>query len=246
MLDDVRSVYEQMKRGNDQVPLQSMATASASKGHADVFRYCLQEGAVIDPDVDHASGMSDNLDMLKVLFEADWRKAKSDQNARDKLLVSSLNNGRQQVAFLLDQGARIQPEAFVRASFNPPSGADVSTVALLLSRGGQPKDSGALQLAAGRGRLDVVEVLLNAGADIDEIPANAPGDVMEGWPQTALHEAIGGKRVDVVRLLLSRGARLDVRDNWGKTALDRARARGQPEILELCEEKSRTEGTDST
>ena len=46
-----------------------------------------------------------------------------------------------------------------------------------MSRGGQPKDSGALQLAAGFGRLDIVKVLSDAGADIDEIPANAIGDM---------------------------------------------------------------------
>ena len=238
MLDDVKSLYQQLKRDSHEVPLQPMAATASLQGHAEVFRYCLQEGAVIDADVDNACSIGCNPSMLKLLFEANWRNVKNDQKALDKLLLSTINNGQEQVAFLLDQGARIKHETFSRASFNPPSGADVATVALLLSRGGQPKDSGALQIAAGRGRLDIVQVLLQAGADIDEIPANAPGDVMDGWPQTALHQAVAAGRGDVVRHLLKSGARVDVGDDRGETALQAATRRGQREMLDLFTEKA--------
>lgn len=239
MLEDVKSLYQRLKKDSHQVPLQPMAAAASLQGKADVFKYCLQEGAVIDAEVDKASAIGSNVDMLKVLIEAKWRNVKSDQNALDKLLISSIGKGQQQVAFLLDQGARIKPRTFSRASFNPPSGADAATVALLLSRGGEPKDSGALQLAAGRGRLDVVEVLLKAGADIDEIPTNAPGDVMDGWPQTALHQAVAGGWVELVRHLLKSGARIDVRDDQGETALEAATRRGQRGMVDLFTEKAK-------
>ena len=55
--------------------------------------------------------------------------------------------------------------------------------------------------AAGSGRIDVVRLLLELGADPDELAGRG-----------ALHEAAWSGRRDVAKLLLDRGARLDIRD----------------------------------
>lgn len=231
--ENVESLSQRMKANDEKLPLQPMTVAAAVHENANVFRYCLKQGAVFDLEVDKASARASSPQMLKLLYDANWRNIKTDHDALDKVLTSSVGKGQSCVAFLLDQGARVQPTTLSTAAFNPPSGADVPTMALLLSRGGQQKNSGALQLAAGRGRLDMVKLLLDAGADIDEIATNAPGDRMDGWPATALHEAIAGSRVEVVRYLLAHGARPDVHNRNGQTAVDLARSHGKSQILEL-------------
>ena len=232
-LESVATNYEKILGQDLDIPLQSMATAALIANKPKIFVYCLEKGVAFDQDIDRAAARVNNPEMLKYLYEADWRKIKSDHSSLAKLLTSSVGKSQHCVAFLLNQGAHILPETLSTAAFKPPSGADAATMALLLSRGGQQKDSGALQLAAGRDRLDIVKLLLAASANIDEIPANAPGDRMDGWPQTALHEAIAGSRTDVVRLLLDQGARWDLPDSKGRTALDLAESRGQGEIVEL-------------
>lgn len=65
----------------------------------------------------------------------------------------------------------------------------------------------ALALAAQHGRVDVVELLLDAGLDPNRF--NPKGFHAHSTP---LHQAAWGGHVNVVRLLVERGARTDVRD----------------------------------
>lgn len=59
----------------------------------------------------------------------------------------------------------------------------------------------ALQAAASEGHADIVEALLNSGADVDALTRR------ENFPQeTALQRATENGRLDIVRLLLDRGA----------------------------------------
>lgn len=55
------------------------------------------------------------------------------------------------------------------------------------------KHSGVLQRAAGRGGTDVVKILLDAGADINEGPFGSEG--REGGPSHAIFEAVKGQHV---------------------------------------------------
>ena len=66
------------------------------------------------------------------------------------------------------------------------------------------KDSGALQFYAAKGRTDLVELLINAGIDVNEQPTIR--DIREPKPFNALYEATYGQRAGTVQLLLDRGA----------------------------------------
>ena len=68
-----------------------------------------------------------------------------------------------------------------------------------------------LDVAACRGDVDEILALLEGGAYID-----APGE--HGF--TALHEAVMQGHAAAVKLLLDFGARRDLKNDWGKTAMD--------------------------
>ncbi len=95
-----------------------------------------------------------------------------------------------------------------------------------------------LQQAAEAGALDVVQILLEAGANPNAV---------NGGRYTALDYAVDrppswaalpqNRRADVVRALLAKGARLDRAGADGVTPLARARAAGDPEILAALERR---------
>jgi ankyrin repeat protein len=97
-------------------------------------------------------------------------------------------------------------------------GGAPSTARLLLQRGADA-DGGALHAAASEGRLELVLLLLEAGADVDR------RDPHTG--RTPLHAAVAagsaGQAPAVVRRLLSDGADVDATTADGASALDISR-----------------------
>lgn len=107
--------------------------------------------------------------------------------------------------------------------------------AALLQAGADPDavDKGAytpLLLAASNNHAETVGILLDAGADADH-RENTEG-------MTALIWAAKRGHTEAVRRLLAAGARTDLTDNSGKTALDRAREKGDALIVALLQDTS--------
>ena len=78
-------------------------------------------------------------------------------------------------------------------------------------------DAPAIVQAAGQGNLGLIEILLDAGADINAKSAWQPG------PYSALHHSVGGSmqvRMNVANYLVSRGAEIDVHSAAGLGRLD--------------------------
>ena len=93
-------------------------------------------------------------------------------------------------------------------------GGAAATAELLLARGADA-DTGALHFAAGAGRLPLVRLLLDAGADVNR------RDPATG--RTPLHAAVAADGADVpeiVRVLLAAGADVSATTNDGASALD--------------------------
>ena len=113
--------------------------------------------------------------------------------------------------------------------------ASIPTIKLLLNHNAILSSRQALTIAAYNGRQDVVEFLLDNGADIDEIPDNK--DIYDHARKqgigTALHAAIERDKEDIIRFLLERGARIDLMDSNGLTATELAQKREPNTVVAL-------------
>ena len=92
-------------------------------------------------------------------------------------------------------------------------------------------DGTALIAAAHLGHVEIVRVLIQAGAPLDHVNNL-------GW--TALIESIvlgdGGRRhTETLRALIEAGASVNLADREGQTPLALARRRGYPEMIRLLE-----------
>ena len=86
--------------------------------------------------------------------------------------------------------------------------------------------STSLIRAATKGHLDMVNLLLERGADPNAVDANS-------W--TALFWAVHRGHVAVVKPLIARGASINIRDPGGRSPLQVAQMEGQTEIHQLLE-----------
>jgi ankyrin repeat protein len=98
----------------------------------------------------------------------------------------------------------------------------------LLAAGAQPElaDTGgytALMLAASNNHHETVRLLLDHGAALDRVEVT--GGV------NALIWAAKRGHIETVRILLAAGARTDLRDRQGRSALDWAESRGEPDLV---------------
>ena len=133
------------------------------------------------------------------------------------------------------------------------SGADAN--------GRSPDGLTPLMIASGRGRTQMVELLLTAGADVLAVEPRMGATALHKAAQsgnadvvgllldhgsfidqqspvlgnTALMDAVLHKHEEAVRLLLDRGARTTIRSHWKQTALDLARQDGLDTIARLIE-----------
>ncbi|KAH9298698.1 hypothetical protein KI387_030380, partial [Taxus chinensis] len=104
--------------------------------------------------------------------------------------------------------------------------------------GGDEEGWTPLHSAVSSGRDDVVEALLQAGADVS---------IANNGGRTALHYAASKGRLKIAQVLISHGAKINQKDKFGCTPLHRAASAGHPELCEmLIEEGADVDATDKT
>lgn len=86
----------------------------------------------------------------------------------------------------------------------------------------QGRRSSLLHSAAGHGKVEIVTLLLDAGANV-----NAPDD----YGLIPLHNAATYGHYMCVQALLAGGSRVDALDDWGRTALHQAARHGKTDCL---------------
>ncbi len=173
-----------------------------------------------------------NLNTLNLLINAG---ANIDQQGKDgwsPLMLASLNNHAAVVSRLVEAGANSDLHdnngwtALMQAVYQ---GHD-KVVGILAPTSHEGLDR-ALLVAALMGHNRVIEILLEAGADINASTEDG---------ETALMLAAQKERPDTVRLLLDKGALKSVRNNIGETAEVIARSKGYNEISALIAEATIT------
>ncbi len=107
---------------------------------------------------------------------------------------------------------------------------DAATVERLLREGTSPNPprlpgNAAIATAAAWGHLSIVNMLLEAGADVNGVDKEDKS--------TALHNAAGCHELEILRLLLRHGANLEARDSQGLTPLHYATLANTMEPLRL-------------
>lgn len=128
---------------------------------------------------------------------------------------------------LLSSAPSTSRPAVSRDLFDACRNGDINKVRRLIStqnvnaRDTQGRKSTPLHFAAGFGRKDVVEYLLQCGANVH---AKDDGGLIP------LHNACSFGHAEVVQLLLKHGADPNVRDNWNYTPLHEAAAKGKMDV----------------
>ncbi|NEK57363.1 ankyrin repeat domain-containing protein [Geodermatophilus sabuli] len=124
-----------------------------------------------------------------------------------------------QLTAALDGGAPLaDPVTGVDLLTWAAAGGAAGTARTLLDRGADP-DGGALHAAAGRARLEVVRLLLAAGADVNRRDPDTGRHPLHA----AVAAGAGGDAPEVVRVLLDAGADVDATTSDGASALDISR-----------------------
>ena len=95
----------------------------------------------------------------------------------------------------------------------------------LIAWGGKIKDSSALTIASHKGRADLVKLLLQNGADVNERGVASIDEDPEDLEGTALHLIEKGRK-DILQILLDHGADVNQKDCMGKTVMSRMEANG--------------------
>ena len=154
-----------------------------------------------------------------------WRSSKSDP-----LCIAACNGHMACVKALLAAGAPIiTGKKYGFSALNSAAqNGHVEILEYLLQKGVSVNAEGSsfggtpLWAAAGHGRLACMQLLLDAGADIDRSDVDG---------QTALYRAAQKGQLDAVSLLLANGAHVDFRDHQGETALLAACKQGYEDIV---------------
>ncbi|XP_061091867.1 ankyrin repeat domain-containing protein 50 [Conger conger] len=218
-------------------------------GHGEAVRLLLDAGAEVDgSDADgrtalRAAAWAGHQEMVLALLEHGGQPDKADREGRTPLIAAAYMGHREAVEALLVHGARVDAHdsdgrtALCVAAMCVPAAAGGrghgDVVSALLERGADPshRDSDGmtpLLLAAYEGQAQVLELLLEAGADVDEsagLRGNASAAV------TPLLAAASMGHGAVVSTALFWGATADAIDGEGRTALSLAAARGSVEVV---------------
>eukprot|EP01119_Soliformovum_irregulare_P015441 TRINITY_DN4347_c0_g1_i2.p1 TRINITY_DN4347_c0_g1~~TRINITY_DN4347_c0_g1_i2.p1 ORF type:complete len:776 (+),score=247.52 TRINITY_DN4347_c0_g1_i2:101-2428(+) len=153
-------------------------------------------------------------------------------NGWTPFLVAASKNSLDLMTYLLDQGANIDDEATAGHSALMIAACNGQTdmAKMLLNRGANVhlktsgKREGALYYASRNGYLEIVDQLLQHGADIREAVANGA---------TALHSTIIGRNLDIAELLISRGADVNREQLDGTTPLHIASVTANQAMVDL-------------
>jgi hypothetical protein len=187
----------------------------------------------------HAAAASGNVAEIERLLAAGADREARDGNGRTPLHVAVYRKQRDAARLLLAKGANAN--ALDRQRYDVVTIAavadDVPTLRLVLEGGASaknvtsPYDGTALIAAAHLGHVEVVQVLIKAGAPLDHV---------NNLTWTALMESIvlgdGGKRhTETLRALVQAGANVNIPDRAGITPLAHARGRGYKEMVAILE-----------
>lgn len=227
--------------------------SAAWGGHSEAVRLLLHAGADVDGcDSEgrtalRAAAWGGHEEIVLTLLDYGAQVDKADSKGRTPLIAAAYMGHHEAVEMLLEHDAEVDladgdgRTALSVAALCVPTAAGVKgygeVVGLLLDRGADAahRDNDGmtpLLLAAYEGHEDITELLLEAGADVDET-AGPDGSVSAAAAVTPLLAAAAMGHMKTVSQLLVWGAAVDAIDCEGRTALCLAAARGSVEVVRV-------------
>ncbi|KAB8068841.1 ankyrin repeat-containing domain protein [Aspergillus leporis] len=206
--------------------LQQQAEDAAESGNASELRDCLARGATLDIGIYLlALGNGDVATFQTILDfggDANW-----DMHYSGTPLILALKHNHQALFHYL-LSMNVDPNKGSLGHWLPPLSVavrltkDIQWIQHLLEIGAKIEGTGALHIAAFQGDLARMRLLLDHGADVNEIPFLEICAILNYYSKgTPVHWAIAGGHLDAVQLLLQRGADLTIRDEDGITVQER-------------------------
>ena len=252
-IEGVKTLHGEMKTQGEPVPIQTMAQVAAVQGDANMLQHLLDEGAVFDRTLWHATSLPTELNapLVKLLIRQGWLK-------RCYGLSVQIHRGPEVLKVALDHGAIVSPGDLRQAAI----AGDVEALEILFSKfdnrrkierieyetrdadaGSRPdlftepdsrvrimNEGGLLQVAAARSQLDMIRHLLAEGADPNFTPFTDfhwdHRECMNGPPlDKALFFLSHGHdpNVEVVKALIDAGANPRITNQEGIDCFEKNR-----------------------
>ena len=207
-------------------PIEREAELAAKAGDATRLREILSKGTAFDTFVYLNAIESGDIETFQVILDYGGDINYGLGYTGSPLINSLRHNHTALLEFLFARG--VDPNINRWGHMLGPLGvscagkADIKWTKRLLQAGAKVQGSGALHIAAYRGQLERIKLLLQYGAGVNEIPEKEIlaelGYRKKGTP---VHWAIAGASADAVQLLLEQGPDLDIVDADGISVRDR-------------------------
>ncbi|KAF4621996.1 hypothetical protein D9613_009561 [Agrocybe pediades] len=154
-------------------PLQAGLIMAAENGKGDVVEFLLNDNFRVSPDVILAASRSQSTQVFQAMIDSGWDVNQSSGHTGDALSHAATADRYELTKFLLSHGA--DPNKNERAGMwtvldLAVMHASPGTAQLLIDHGAAIQNTNALIIAAQDGRIDMLELLLNNGAKVDEVP----------------------------------------------------------------------------
>ncbi|MBZ8179093.1 ankyrin repeat domain-containing protein [Oscillatoria salina] len=213
--------------------------------HNEIANLLLARGAVFDP---HSATFFGKIEVIQDYLEQGGNVNLLGYRDVTLLQMAAWNNQLEIAQLLIDSGAEVNdqdkygrtPLHFAASNsdadklveFLIERGAELNVVArgnLIFDGDGKTRHGTPLHIAVGYNCLNIAEILINQGADVNARCNDLGGD-------TPLHDAVSGRiaRFDVVELLIANGADVNAYEKFqGKTPLHEVAYWGHIDIAEL-------------
>jgi len=208
-------------------------------GHVQVVELLTRRGAAVD-SVDYYFGqtpliraaIAGRADIVRILLSHGCRIDTRDVTGKAALHWALENKNEELARLLIAHGAEVDTKN--KLMFQTPLEIAVNrglteVVELLLDKGAEINALPVLEHAAFIGDTRLVRLLIAHGAEVNT-KSKLNGD-------TPLHIAARAGHAEVVELLLNNGAEINAQNNEGETALQKAEQKGNAKVVELIRKR---------
>lgn len=235
----VKSLHQAFQKRKD--PLPKMLDIATFYNRPEIAEYCIDAGGRVafrNPyDLNRTIVTGHSYETFKVLLEHGLDINSHIENYGDILDCAVESNNLDWVRFCLENYAN---PALDRSYSEHLKLAVAATFAfleiseLLVAWGAKIEGSSALIIASHKGRADLVKLLLENGADVNEMGVASIDDNPEDLEGTALHLIEKGRK-DILQILLDHGGDINQKDCTGKTVMSRMEAIGDEILCSMVE-----------